>query len=639
MAPPMANKIQIKRSQSTATPTALANGELAFSGVSNTLFIGNEGSVFAIAGVRTPGTLTANQALVTSSTGYINEIRTANLVANKIYANGQHGTTGFLLSVDGSGNTFWYDPAGLTPAAAGSTTQVQFNNSGAFAGDADFTFNTATNKLSVAGGVAATSTGEFTIGTTIFVANSSGVSVRDSVTANSFSGNGSLLTSIVATTLGGNTAADLNSYADGKASSAYSNALSISLSRNGVYTGNNTLGGTTTTISSNVTINGTINRNPIITLSGDLTGSVTLTDLQNGTLEATIAADSVALGTDTTGDYVASVYAGNGVNSFTGTGEGSSVTISLKANTGVTVNSDGIRIGQPVATTDNVTFNDITINGNAALGSASSDTITPNGRFAGDLVPSANVTYSLGTLNNRWSDLYLAGSTIYIGDATIAGDTGTNEIQLENLRVSNTLTANVATFHGNVYVQGSLNVTGSLAYINVQTLSVTDSIIQLASNNTSADVIDLGFVGNYNTGGGGSEHTGLIRDASTGVYRLFEGLQGELNSSVVDVGGTGYTVSTLVAFINAGGLTTNASSVAIVANSTVNVSITANTLTLGTALAATSGGTGQSSFATGDILFASSSTELSKLSIGTEGTVLQIKAGVLAYDGLDGGTF
>ena len=233
----------------------------------------------------------------------------------------------------------------------------------------------------------------------------------------------------------------------------------------------------------------------------------------------------------------------------------------------------------------------------------------------------------------------MAGSTIYIGDATLSGDNGTNEIQLENLRVNNTLTANIATFHGNVYVQGSLNVTGSLAYINVQTLSVTDSIIQLASNNTSADVIDLGFVGNYNTGGGGHEHTGLIRDASTGVYRLFEGLQGELNSSVVDVGGTGYTVSTLVAFIDAGGLTTNASSVAIVANSTVNVSITANTLTLGTALAATSGGTGLSSFATGDILFASSSTALSKLSIGAEGTVLQIKAGVLAYDGLDGGTF
>ena len=36
---------------------------------------------------------------------------------------------------------------------------------------------------------------------------------------------------------------------------------------------------------------------PKITLGGDLSGSVTLTDLGSGTLTATIAANSVALGT------------------------------------------------------------------------------------------------------------------------------------------------------------------------------------------------------------------------------------------------------------------------------------------------------------------------------------------------------
>lgn len=65
---------------------------------------------------------------------------------------------------------------------------------------------------------------------------------------------------------------------------------------------------------------------PTITLGGDLTGSVTLTDLGSGTLTATIAANSVALGTDTTGDYVASVAAGTGI-SVSGTGEGAAVTV------------------------------------------------------------------------------------------------------------------------------------------------------------------------------------------------------------------------------------------------------------------------------------------------------------------------
>jgi hypothetical protein len=70
-----------------------------------------------------------------------------------------------------------------------------------------------------------------------------------------------------------------------------------------------------------------------ITLGGDLTGSATFTGLANGTLTATIAANSVALGTDTTGNYVAELTAGNGI-SITGTaGEGWSPTVSINSST------------------------------------------------------------------------------------------------------------------------------------------------------------------------------------------------------------------------------------------------------------------------------------------------------------------
>lgn len=44
-----------------------------------------------------------------------------------------------------------------------------------------------------------------------------------------------------------------------------------------------------------------------ITLSGDLTGSVSINGSANVSLDATIAANSVALGTDTTGNYVATI--------------------------------------------------------------------------------------------------------------------------------------------------------------------------------------------------------------------------------------------------------------------------------------------------------------------------------------------
>ena len=71
--------IQIKRSSTTANPATLEVGELAWSGNSNVVFIGGSSEVYAVAGVRTPGTLTANQSLVVDSNSFINEIKTGGL--------------------------------------------------------------------------------------------------------------------------------------------------------------------------------------------------------------------------------------------------------------------------------------------------------------------------------------------------------------------------------------------------------------------------------------------------------------------------------------------------------------------------------------------------------------------------------
>lgn len=66
-----------------------------------------------------------------------------------------------------------------------------------------------------------------------------------------------------------------------------------------------------------------------ISLSGDVTGTVAFDGSSNVNIIATIAANSVALGTDTTGNYVANATAGNGIV-ITGTvGEGWNPTISL----------------------------------------------------------------------------------------------------------------------------------------------------------------------------------------------------------------------------------------------------------------------------------------------------------------------
>jgi hypothetical protein len=68
-----------------------------------------------------------------------------------------------------------------------------------------------------------------------------------------------------------------------------------------------------------------------ITLGGDLTGNVSFDGSAGVTLNATIAADSVALGTDTTGNYVASLVAGTGISLANNSGEGATPTITNSA--------------------------------------------------------------------------------------------------------------------------------------------------------------------------------------------------------------------------------------------------------------------------------------------------------------------
>lgn len=77
----MADRLQIKRSTTDANTSNVAFGELAFTANGNILYIGDESNnALAIAGERNPGTLTANQAIVTDSNTQINEIRVKNFI-------------------------------------------------------------------------------------------------------------------------------------------------------------------------------------------------------------------------------------------------------------------------------------------------------------------------------------------------------------------------------------------------------------------------------------------------------------------------------------------------------------------------------------------------------------------------------
>jgi hypothetical protein len=349
-----------------------------------------------------------------------------------------------------------------------------------------------------------------------------------------------------------------------------------------------------------------------VSLSGDIT--------VDAAGVVSIAADSVALGTDTTGNYVATITAGNGL-SGNATTEGSAPTIAVVAGngiasnstgvhvvagTGVVSNATGVHIGQAVGTTSDVTFNNLTTNGNTILGDAISDRVSITGYVNSSIIPSTNGTVSLGTDLLRWN---LFANTSRTGTLTVDTD---------------------ATINGN------LVISGSLVTINVATLTVTDSLIQLASNNTISDTLDIGFFGTYNPGT--ASYAGIFRDASDGIFKVFKDLQAA-PTATVNTAGTGYTKGTIDGFLSSQGLISNSTAVTLTANSTVAVNMTANSLTLTTALVGTSGGTGLASFTTEDILVANSSNGFRKLTLGSDGFVLQSNGTALLYSSLDGGTF
>lgn len=101
-----------------------------------------------------------------------------------------------------------------------------------------------------------------------------------------------------------------------------------------------------------------------ISLTGDVTGSVLFDGSADASISATIAANSVALGTDTTGNYVADVTAGQGITISGTAGEGWSPTIALSALDLTLFPTSNFKKSVKVATTANITLSGVqTIDG------------------------------------------------------------------------------------------------------------------------------------------------------------------------------------------------------------------------------------------------------------------------------------
>lgn len=155
-----------------------------------------------------------------------------------------------------------------------------------------------------------------------------------------------------------------------------------------------------------------------ITLTGDVTGTGTVTNLGNVSFATTIAANSVELGTDTTGNYVASIATTSPLSGGAAGSEGGTLTLSLASGYGDTQNpyasktaktflaapnaANGVPTFRLIAASDIPTLNQNTTGSAAKLTTARtiaiSGAVTGSASFDG----SANITIT----TTSWSKTF-----------------------------------------------------------------------------------------------------------------------------------------------------------------------------------------------------------------------------------------
>ncbi len=296
------------------------------------------------------------------------------------------GTSGYVLSTNGSGTLSWIEQAGGGGTVAGNSTQLQFNDSGEFGASANLTFDNTTNELSIVGNIANVNyaTANYFVGTVL----------GDVVGTASAAGNVTVADQPLITSLGSLTSL----YVEGTTGLGNVGNVTILGGTNGqVLTTNGSGGLSWTTVSggggssgSNIT-NGTSNVD-IATSGGNITAAVGGTSVLNITSSGLIV----------TGNVTATGLTSTGIVNLS---ETSNVSLGSNANVHIT----GGTTGQVLTTDGSGALSWTTVSGGGASGS----NIT-NGTSNVDIASSGgNITAAVGgtsVLNLTTTGLIITGN-------------------------------------------------------------------------------------------------------------------------------------------------------------------------------------------------------------------------------------
>ena len=184
-----------------------------------------------------------------------------------------------------------------------------------------------------------------------------------------------------------------------------------------------------------------------ITLTGDVTGTGTVTNLSNVSFATTVAANSVALGTDTTGDYVASLVAGTNITLSNNSGEGATPTIGL-TNNSTTIGTTAISLGSSSTTLAGLT---------SVSSTGFTGALTGNASTATTLATARNIN---GVSFNGSADITVTAAAGTLSGATLSS--GVTASSLTSVGTLTSLTVSGATATGALTVTGAITATGDI---------------------------------------------------------------------------------------------------------------------------------------------------------------------------------
>ena len=256
--------------------------------------------------------------------------------------------------------------------------------------------------------------------------------------------------------------------------------------------------------------------------------------------EAPASADVIDVREITTTTTVTSISNGNSDVTINSSGGNAAITVGGTANVLLVTPTDVIVTGN-LTVTGNATLSgnilgdriqngtttiDIqSVNGNANITVAGTSNTavfsTTALTLATNLMPSANITYDLGSTSQRWKDLWLSNSTIYLGNSQISANATalifTNPAGGQTVLAGATATSSVAgnVTGGNILTGGEVSATGNVtgAYLLGNAALVSGLSATSVSNGTS-NVSVLSSGGNILIGVGGAN---IVRFTGSGI--------------------------------------------------------------------------------------------------------------------------